>query len=266
MIIEFKFQDKILKLYIERRSDFAAFYQVFIVKCYPNLMARIKKGDIVIDAGANIGMFTVIASVLAGVNGRIISIEPDPENIRILQKNIELNNLVNVEIINKALYQEVGKKIKFYQDGVMSQIITGEIKTDTNNIEVETITFDEIIAQRGIKPNVLKMDIEGAEKFALLGAGNMMKTINYFESEIHSREDFDVLMKFSNLFSFKREPIESMHNVFTFSVEHPIKILKLEYYNRFRTAKRIILSSITKSKPSDFPIIVNGERISLPRA
>ncbi|MDG7037177.1 MAG: FkbM family methyltransferase [Nitrososphaerota archaeon] len=259
MIAKVKFQKKILNFYLERHSDFAAFYQVFVSKSYPNLMVKIQKGDVVIDAGANIGVFTIIASTLTGTNGKIIAIEPDPGNIKILKNNIKLNNLKNVEIIDKALYRESGKKIKFNLNDV--KIITDKKEEGTKNIEVETTTFDDIITQRAIQPHVLKMDIEGAEKFALLSAENTMKTLNYFEGEIHSREDFDVLMNFSSLFSFKREPIESMHNVFSFSIKHPLKILKLEFYNKFRTTRRVILSSVHHSRPSEYPIIIVGERL-----
>ncbi|MGP6294025.1 FkbM family methyltransferase [Caldiplasma sukawensis] len=262
MIIKIRFKESILKLYLERHSDFSAFYQVFLEKSYPNLMMKIKQGDTIIDAGANIGMFTVIASVMAGNSGSIISIEPDPENLRILKKNIELNNLKNIEIINKALYKKSGKKILFIKNGVMSKIATNEEKADADKIEVETTTFNDIITEIGIEPTILKMDIEGGEKYALLSAEKMMETINYLEGEIHSKEDFDVLRRFSNLFSFKIEPIESMHNVLSFGIKHPLKILKLESYNKFRATKRIILSSRADFKPSEYPKIVYGEKPS----
>ena len=98
-----------------------------------------------------------------------------------------MNNLRNVDVIEKALYKESGKKIEFYQDGVMSKIITNNAKDVSAYIDVETITFYDLISQIGIEPNLLKMDIEGGEKFALLSAKNMMKTLNYLEAEIHRR-------------------------------------------------------------------------------
>lgn len=261
MIIKVKFRERRLKFCLERRSDFASFYQVFVEKSYPNLINKIKQGDNVVDAGANIGIFTVISAILVGDTGSILAIEPDPENLSILKKNVELNILKNVEIISKALFNESGKNVELYQNGVMSTISTDETKTDSANKDVETITFDDLISQRKIKPNVLKMDIEGGEKYALLSAENMMKTLNFLEAEIHSKEDFDVLQRYSNLFSFNKEPIESMHNVFSFGIKHPFKILKLEYYNRFRSTKRIILSR-THPDLFEYPIIIYGESFS----
>ena len=172
-----------------------------------------------------------------------------------------MNNLKNVEIIDKALYNESGKKIEFYQNGVMSKIVNDDTK-DSGTIFVETITFDDILTEYKISPNVLKMDIEGGEKFALLSARNMMKTLNYFEAEIHSKEDWNELRKYSNYFSFKRQEFESkqaMHNVFSFGIKHPLKVLKLEYYNRFMAIRRIFLS-MKNSTRLEYPIIVYGER------
>lgn len=259
MIIKVNFIGQKLKFYLERRSDFSAFYQVFVERTYQKLTNKIKQGDVVIDAGANIGIFTVMSSILVGNTGRVLSIEPDPENISVLKKNIELNRLKNVEIVNKALYEESGKKIKFTQNGVMSKIITDSIKTDSKTIDVETITFDDLISQKELKPNILKMDIEGAEKFALLSAENMMKTLNYFEDEIHSKDDMDILERYSNSFSIRKEQIKSMHNVFSFGFKHPLKTLKLEYYNKFKTTKWIISSRMLNHSYSEFPIIIYGE-------
>lgn len=170
MIIKVKFNDRLLKFYLQRHCYFSAFYQVFIEKSYPNLMTKITKGDTVIDAGANIGIFTVISAVQVGDIGTVLAIEPEPENINILKKNIELNNLKNVEIVTKALYKESGKKLKFYPNGVRLKITADDINVNSAEIEVDTITFDDLISQTGITPNILKMDIEGAEKFALLSA------------------------------------------------------------------------------------------------
>ena len=86
MIIKVKFNQRRLKFYLRRHSDLSSFYQVFVEKDYPNLMSKITQGDIVIDAGANIGIFTVISSTLVGDTGRVLAVEPDPENLRILKK------------------------------------------------------------------------------------------------------------------------------------------------------------------------------------
>ncbi len=67
-----------------------AFAQVFLAGNYDSLLAKLKVGDIIIDAGANIGMFTIRAARIVGKKGCVIAIEPQHENIEFLKKNIRM--------------------------------------------------------------------------------------------------------------------------------------------------------------------------------
>ena len=59
------------KVILLRRSDFAAFYQVVIENIYSPLLSHIKEGDVVIDAGANIGLFSILASFKLRIKERL---------------------------------------------------------------------------------------------------------------------------------------------------------------------------------------------------
>jgi len=168
MILNLNFNRNKIKIDLERHSDFSAFYQVFVEKSYPNLISKINKGDTVIDAGANIGIFSIMASILTGKSGKIIAIEPDPDNLKILKRNLELNNLDNIIVVDKALYSKSGERINLYQNGVMSNIFQAGNNESNTCITVETITLDDVVSGLSLQPKLLKMDIEGAEKFALL--------------------------------------------------------------------------------------------------
>lgn len=259
MIIKIKFQGKILELYLERHSDFSVFYDIFVEREYSNLIDKIQNGDIILDAGANIGMFTVVASILVGDDGLVVSIEPDPKNLDILKKNVVMNNLKNVKIINKALYSSSNEKIPFYSNGGLSKIVDDDAK-DSGTILVETITLDDILTEYKISPNVLKMDIEGGEKFALLGAENTMERISRFWAEIHSEEDFKILMKFSNQFSIKKETVRSVRNSLPFMISHPLKTLILEYNNRFNAFRTVFSTLGSVYRPLDNSGIYFGEK------
>ena len=87
MITNLNFNGNKIKIHLERPTDISSFYQVFVEKSYAFLMSKINKSDIVIDAGANIGMFSIMASILVGKTGKVIAIEPDPENLKILKRN-----------------------------------------------------------------------------------------------------------------------------------------------------------------------------------
>ena len=51
-----------------------------------------------IDVGANIGYFSCLMSFLAGPAGRVLAVEPEPGNLKLLESNVECNHLTNVEI------------------------------------------------------------------------------------------------------------------------------------------------------------------------
>ena len=59
------------KVVLLRRSDFAAFYQVVIENIYSPLLSNIKEGDVVVDAGANIGLFSILASFKVRIKERL---------------------------------------------------------------------------------------------------------------------------------------------------------------------------------------------------
>jgi FkbM family methyltransferase len=253
-----------IKTYLKNPTDFTAFYQVYVTNDYKSLISKISKGDVVIDAGANIGLFTIIASILVGKSGRVISIEPDPENLKILKKNIQLNNLDNIIIVDKALYKESGKKLRFYSNGIFSKIVESEKYEIRNYIEVETITLDDIISDFNLRPNSLKMDIEGGEKFALLSAHRTFKNINYFEGEIHSLEDYNVLLQYSDLYAFKKEPTNILRSAINFFLKHPLKTFNIELHNKFYSTKQILTVHAKRQfegQLEEFPVIVYGQRL-----
>lgn len=73
----------------------------------------IREGDIVVDVGAHIGYYTLLASRLVGDTGKVYAFEPEPRNYDLLLKNLELNNVKNVVAIKKAVSNKKGT-LKFY--------------------------------------------------------------------------------------------------------------------------------------------------------
>lgn len=131
---------------------------------------QVKEGMTVIDIGANIGYYSLIASVLSGANGRIIAYEPETENHSFLLKNIELNKLSNVTSIKKALSNKEGTSDFYITEGNMSTYALVDNRSASKKISVPTITLDHSLSSLGItKVDVIKMDIEGAEPLALEG-------------------------------------------------------------------------------------------------
>jgi len=128
----------------------------------------IKPGDIVIDIGANIGLFTLIASENVGSTGQVFSFEPSPQTYKWLTENIEANVLRNVESFKLALSDREGN-IDFFISSEGYDAFNSIIKPSKgqNYIKesVPTLTLDAFIKTQNLagKISFIKLDVEGYE-------------------------------------------------------------------------------------------------------
>jgi FkbM family methyltransferase len=127
------------------------------------IQENLVEGNTFIDVGAHIGYFTVLASQIVGLNGKVLSFEPFPENFKYLQGNIKLNDLGNVTAYCRGLWDSSTKKGILETAPNMARTIEGN--------DVEMMTFDSL----DVKPNIIKLDIEGSEPFALRGMAKTLK-------------------------------------------------------------------------------------------
>jgi len=130
----------------------------------------LNEGMIVYDIGANAGFYTLLSSFLVGNKGKVFSFEPFPLNIEFLQKHIELNLLHNVAIVPKAVSKE--NSMSLFKVGKNSSV--GKIAED-GELKIKTVSLDKFIESDNPPPNFIKMDIEGAEYDALIGAKDTLK-------------------------------------------------------------------------------------------
>jgi len=126
-------------------------------------MAReIKPGTTFYDIGANVGFYSLLASELVG-SGRVYAMEPLAANIAYLRRHLELNRVHNVEVMEMAISDEVGK-LAFEPEGTRAM---GRIGTGGSAL-VESSTLNFLLEEGRIAPpDCIKMDIEGAEYRAL---------------------------------------------------------------------------------------------------
>lgn len=161
---------------------------------------QLKAGDIVVDAGAYVGTFTVKAAKMVGDEGKVIAIEPEMNNLRLLRKNIEVNGLRNVVIIPKGVWGAKDRlkfNLSWNQTGhsLYREECYGTKDADEFQ-EVEVDTLDNILGELGIKRvDFIKMDIEGAEIEAIKGvaaalSGDVKVTIevNHFVNGMRTDE------------------------------------------------------------------------------
>ena len=139
---------------------------------------EIKKGDVVLDLGANIGYYTLIFAKLVGKRGKVFAFEPDPTNFSLLKKNVEMNGYKNVELVQKAVSNKTGK-IKLYlcEDNKGDHRIYNS-HDGRQSIEIEAIRLDDYFKNYNGAVDFIKMDIQGAEGGAIQGMFNLLKKNN----------------------------------------------------------------------------------------
>jgi FkbM family methyltransferase len=139
----------------------------------------VKEGMTVLDIGANIGYYTVLFSTLVGEKGRVLALEPSPYNFEMLGKNIEANNLANVVTLQRAVSDQGGEVVldvsgsNFAAHHLRRGDAQGEEAGDA--VRVPCVRVDDVVAERGLTPDFIKMDIEGAEYLAVQGMRETMK-------------------------------------------------------------------------------------------
>ena len=176
-----------------------------------------KQGDIVVDVGAHMGKYTIIASKRVGENGKVIAIEAHPGNYEILNRNIELNGLTNITTLNYAVYSKEAKIKLFLPDEksnhtIYNTLIPTRAKDGEKFVEVNANTLDNLLQQNGISQEVnwIKIDVEGAEFEVLKGATDILsksKDISLL-IEVHNPYDtnhYKQIIDFLKSYNFKTE-------------------------------------------------------------
>lgn len=141
-------------------------------KTKQDLFAQIvSPGDVVFDVGAHVGFYTLLASKLTGESGQVIAFEPVPRNLVYLREHLRLNQIKNVKIIAAAVSD--AEDDRWFKNGASSTM--GRL-CSTGDFKVRTVSLDALFARGEIPiPSVIKMDIEGGEYQALLGAETILK-------------------------------------------------------------------------------------------
>jgi FkbM family methyltransferase len=126
-----------------------------------------------IDVGANIGYFSCLMSLLAGPAGRVLAIEPEPGNLKLLERNVEFNRLTNVEIHSCAAGATEGSAmLGLYKPSNRGRhsMVDQNMKS---TIKVPIKKLDDLTRKVGDGATIwslMKIDVEGYEPFVIEGA------------------------------------------------------------------------------------------------
>lgn len=211
-------------------------YGLFEPLTTKTIQSIVKPGMIVIELGAAYGDFTLQFSKLVGPKGRVIAFEPLPRYFSILKKNIEINKVNNVTLLNKAVSDNTVSKCFFDADAKhpyasLKQIsgfnyaltravcLTKNKKKQHAKIEIECVPLSEFIQENDIQMDVLFMDIEGCEikvfkdMQKLLLSEHRKRPIIFFESheQFYHPEDLEWIKNLMNECNYSIQNITEYH-------------------------------------------------------
>lgn len=180
---------------------------------------NINQNDVVMDIGANIGDFPLrYAEKVKWIH----SYEPIPETFEVLKKNVESNNIKNCNIYESAITTKGGEISIFLNEEAKMAHAAASILPIRGRTEfkVSSVNFSKEVKR--LKPTVIKMDIEGAEKFILDEVqDDLFNDCRIFVVETH------LTFLRSGAEEWNRSMGERFHKLFGFSKEH-----KTWYFNK----------------------------------
>jgi FkbM family methyltransferase len=148
-------------------SQLGAYLDVFHERVYgqlPDFIAR--PGQVIVDAGAHVGFYTLWQAPSVGPTGRVYAFEPNPATYPLLVKNVKQNGLGWVECVPRALAAEEGTlSMQASPRGSSSaRVLYPAAGEATSAVPVPSTTLDAFVSARGVsRIDILKMDVEGAE-------------------------------------------------------------------------------------------------------
>lgn len=165
-LIKVNSNGKMFNLHIRDDADASVAAEIFKIKEYRIVEDIIKSAtSVIIDAGAHAGFFSLYVRSLNS-NVKILAIEPEPDNIKLLHRHLEENQVDNVEIIEAGLSAKTGNRLLRLSKDSHNHRLTSLSKKDPNvkAISVYTYSLSDLFKKCIIKDvSLLKMDIEGEE-------------------------------------------------------------------------------------------------------
>lgn len=139
-------------------------------------ISRLREGDTVLDIGANIGWFSLVAAKHVGPNGCVHAFEPRPETAKMLARTLSMNNLRKIiSLWEYALADTAGDLSLTWgrntENPGGSHIAYGDMP-DHETVTIRAVRLDDLLPE--VTPDVIKIDVEGAEPMVFAGAENAL--------------------------------------------------------------------------------------------
>lgn len=133
---------------------------------------------VIFDIGAHIGLYTIPASRVTDPEGRIYAFEPSPANCEYLKRHLKYNRCANVSVEPVLVGECLKSQVEFYEHRKADPMNALTIRPDMmgyGKVTRPQITLDDFCQRKSVFPDVIKMDIEGAELRAFKGAVHLLR-------------------------------------------------------------------------------------------
>jgi len=144
---------------------------------FHHLKTTVRPGDVVLDVGAFVGVYALLEARWAGKAGRVLAFEPTTSSAALARRHFSWNGDLTrrIELIEAAVSDQPGRAVFHEYDAhglpyANSLVKAADTDRPARTREVPVVTIDDVCRDRRIVPSVIRMDVQGAEMHALLGA------------------------------------------------------------------------------------------------
>ena len=131
----------------------------------------IRPGDVFVDGGAHVGLYTLIGAKQVGPTGRTIAFEPHPLNAELLRLNTTQNHLASRVVVEEAALSDQIGVVNFCWSPTLTTNgrLLSPPASDSRLTPVKTVDLDHYLSKEGGTVDIIKLDLEGGEVQALTG-------------------------------------------------------------------------------------------------
>jgi len=177
---------------------------------------KVKEGDVIAEMGAFRGYYTLYLTKQVGTEGRIVAIEPIPDNVRYLKKNISENHLKNVSIVPKGVWNKDEEKV-FQRKSTDFQSGSIDMSYDDSDAQkIEVNTLDTILKDQHIQQvDFMLIQLNGAEYEALEGLTSLAPK-NLSIAARYDKEGRDIAKEIQLLLEERGYEVQSLNQKFVY--------------------------------------------------
>jgi FkbM family methyltransferase len=156
--------------HVQRQIYFFGAYEPVELSLFSSLL---EPGCTVVDAGANVGFYSLMLAEAVGKTGRVLAFEPVPRTYAQLRANLALNDLPQVSAVNQALWnatEPLTLSLGREQEHNIGSYSCADLPDAVEQAQCEAVRLDDVVQGAGVaRVDAIKVDIEGAERLALEG-------------------------------------------------------------------------------------------------